>query len=372
MTKKDETPEVIKQLLYVVIAGVVVAVANFLVKKLLPESAKDYTDIVEYILLLALIGVIFLRFQGLKGRKWTFLVIALVTVTIIATVGYFLQLALQEQRTVYLVVDASEQIDGLFTEIRPRIKLTAMSIPEQVEVGLAVLGGGLSGKNGCDDITELVAPSRKQESVSKISQAVDLLAEIKPSNYGNMQGATLYALTRLVGRRGVQQIVIVTSGIDTRCSSLDRAALDSLAKQKNIEFEIVVIAVGNLSDSDRKNLQAFTNGRLIVTGTADLPKVIEEILTISLFGDLGAEPSEGPAPLAVDLVVKVSGSASGPITYRFDCTSDGAWDRVITTEIAEYRATNLCSYEQPGNYTATIKAERQGLSFQGTVAILAH
>jgi len=74
MTKKDETPEVIKQLLYVVIAGVVVAVSNILVKKLLPESAKDYTDIVSYILPLAIIGVIFLRFQGLQGRKWTFLV----------------------------------------------------------------------------------------------------------------------------------------------------------------------------------------------------------------------------------------------------------------------------------------------------------
>ena len=355
-----------------VIAGVVVAVANFLVKKLLPESAKDYTDIVSYILLLALIGVILLRFQGLAGRKWAFLVVALVTVTIIATVGYFLQSALQEQRTVYFVVDASEQIYGLFTEIRPRIKLTAMPIRDQVEVGLAVFGGGLSGKTGCDDITELVAPSRKQESVPKISQAVDFLTEIKPSNYGNMQGAALYALTRLAGRRGVQQVVIVTSGIDSRCGSLDRAALDSLAKQKNIDFEIVVTAVGNLSDSDRKNLQAFTNRQLITTGTADLPRVIEHIVTErSLFVDLWAEPRVGPSPLVVDLVAKVSGSASGPITYSFDCTSDGSWEQVITTEIVEYRAMKLCSYAQPGNYTATIKAARQGLSFQGTAAILA-
>jgi hypothetical protein len=280
MTKKDETAEVIKQLLlYAVIPGIVVAVSNFLVKKVLPESAKDYTDIVSYILVLAIIGVVFLRLQGMHGRKWTFLVVSLVTVTIIVGVGYFLQSVLQEQRTVYFAVDASEHVNGLFTEIRPRIKLTTMPIPEQVEVGLAVFGGGLSGKFGCDDITELVAPSRKQDSVPRISQAVDLLAEIKPSNYGNLQSAALFALTRLAGRRGVQQVVIVTSGIDSRCGNLDRAALDSLAEQKNIEFEIVVTAVGNLSDSDRKTLQAFTNGRLITTGTADLPKVIEQILT---------------------------------------------------------------------------------------------
>ncbi len=92
----------------------------------------------------------------------------------------------------------------------------------------------------------------------------------------------------------------------------------------------------------------------------------------SLYADLSASPNTGQAPLNnVSLAASVSGDATGLITYRFDCTSDGAWDWIQTTTANPYTAVSICNYPTAGNYTATIKVERENLAFQGTVAILA-
>ena len=87
--------------------------------------------------------------------------------------------------------------------------------------------------------------------------------------------------------------------------------------------------------------------------------------------DLSANPSTGDAPLYnVDLTATVSGSATGDITYRFDCTSNGSWEKTITTGSTSYTASDLCDYYTSGNYITKVKVERSGLSFQGTAAIV--
>ncbi len=91
----------------------------------------------------------------------------------------------------------------------------------------------------------------------------------------------------------------------------------------------------------------------------------------SLLVDISVNPASGPAPLNnVDLTVSVSGTASGNITYRFDCTNNGSWERTHTTSNTSYTAYDLCDYSSAGNYTAKVKVERGGLVFQGTIAIL--
>ncbi len=96
------------------------------------------------------------------------------------------------------------------------------------------------------------------------------------------------------------------------------------------------------------------------------------LASTSLYADLSATPNTGQAPLNnVSLAASVSGDATGLITYRFDCTSDGTWDWIQTTAANPYTASSICNYPTAGNYTATIKVERDSLAFQGTVAILA-
>lgn len=92
----------------------------------------------------------------------------------------------------------------------------------------------------------------------------------------------------------------------------------------------------------------------------------------NLFVDISATPSSGPAPLNnVDLTATVSGTAAGPITYKFDCTADGIYDQSITTESQTFTAADLCNYSNPGSYTAKVQVERENLTFEGTTAILA-
>jgi hypothetical protein len=91
----------------------------------------------------------------------------------------------------------------------------------------------------------------------------------------------------------------------------------------------------------------------------------------NLFVDVSATPSSGPAPLNdVDLTATVSGSATGDITYKFDCTSDGIWEKTITTSATSYTATGLCDYAFAGTYTAKVRVERETLTFEGTTAVL--
>lgn len=92
--------------------------------------------------------------------------------------------------------------------------------------------------------------------------------------------------------------------------------------------------------------------------------------TTTLLVDFSASPSSGLAPLnSVDLSAAVSGTATGTITYRFDCTGDGVWDHTYTSAGTSYTAYDLCNYPNSGGYIAKAMAERGGISFQGSVGI---
>ena len=122
------------------------------------------------------------------------------------------------------------------------------------------------------------------------------------------------------------------------------------------------------------NLKGFRKATALAVLALILgPSLSLPVLAAStLYADISANPSSGAAPLnGVDLTATVSGNATGNITYSFDCTSDGVWERVIATSNPTYTAVDLCNYSSPGNYTASIRVERENLAFQGTTAILA-
>jgi hypothetical protein len=77
-------------------------------------------------------------------------------------------------------------------------------------------------------------------------------------------------------------------------------------------------------------------------------------------------PNTGTAPLTgVDLRATVTGLASGNITYKFDCTSDGSWDFQTTIDGFQYTATDLCSYNSAGQYRAKVQIQRGNLTIEG-------
>jgi hypothetical protein len=274
--------ELITQLLYTIIGVIILAVANVIVRNLLPDFADDYINIFSGILLLIILGLAWLRFTKRPGAKgWSLVIVIATTLILIVGVGYFVWSTLAEQRTVYFMIDASEHMKDVFEEVSPRIKLNTLTVPDKVDVGLAVFGGSVGGKVGCDDIEELVPPSPKQNSVPEVSRAVDLLTQVKPSGVGNLHGAVLFAISRLAGRRGVQRVTVITSGLDKRCSNLDRAALDTAAAQKKVELELVVLTVGNISESDKADLQNYASRRIYINAKTpdELPSKLQVILS---------------------------------------------------------------------------------------------
>ena len=87
--------------------------------------------------------------------------------------------------------------------------------------------------------------------------------------------------------------------------------------------------------------------------------------------NLTANPSSGCAPLNdVDLTATVSGTTYYQnITYSFDCTNDGYWDRTVSSSSSSYTAYDVCSYPSSGNYNARVRAESGGFSAENTTPI---
>lgn len=93
----------------------------------------------------------------------------------------------------------------------------------------------------------------------------------------------------------------------------------------------------------------------------------------TLWGSIRVEPDSGfNQILDADVIAEViGGTAAGPINYFFDCTSDGVWDKtVLSTNETTYRAVDLCDYPVPGEYTATMIIERDGVSGGANAHIL--
>ncbi len=223
-------------------------------------------------------GIVLSGYQKLNSRKWSISIAVSITLVLVLTASYFMLSNFLEERTVYFLVDESANAQNVSREILTRLNLNVDQIPDNVEVGLAVFGGSIGGETGCDDITEMVKPTPKQESVPQIKQAVIELLNITPSGDAILQNSIIYALSRLSGRQGIQQIIIMTDSLNSKCGILNRKFLNTLAYQSNTKYEITIIYIGQISKSDSKNLAAYADHFVDISTAGELPSVIQEIL----------------------------------------------------------------------------------------------
>ncbi len=101
-----------------------------------------------------------------------------------------------------------------------------------------------------------------------------------------------------------------------------------------------------------------------------LPSTVSgSTLTLSIIAS--ASPSSGTAPLNdVDIAGNVSGTATGNIVYKMDCTNNGTWEHTsssITTD--PYTVANLCDYVSAGTYTVKVQVTRQGIVASDTTTV---
>ncbi len=123
-------------------------------------------------------------------------------------------------------------------------------------------------------------------------------------------------------------------------------------------------STGNLTST--KTYTIFCSG----PGGSASDTVTIYVSTPTLFVSLSANPSSGCAPLTnVSLTADVSGTAGGDISYFFDCTSDGTWEKIYTTSATSYTASNLCNFSSTGNYLAKVRVVRENQSAENTTQI---
>jgi len=113
-------------------------------------------------------------------------------------------------------------------------------------------------------------------------------------------------------------------------------------------------STGNLTTSKTYTLTC-TNSE----GSAS-DSVTVNIAMPTLSATLEAIPNDGDAPLYdVDLKATVYGTASGLITYRFDCTNNGDYEATFTNITNNPKtAVDLCDYVLEGTYVARVYIER--------------
>jgi hypothetical protein len=90
----------------------------------------------------------------------------------------------------------------------------------------------------------------------------------------------------------------------------------------------------------------------------------------SLSVDLSAVPSSGSVDTLFDLVATVSGTMTGNINYKFDCTNNGTWEFEVNNQTQNpYTAADLCQYPSSATYTAKVFVQRGVGTAEDTVNI---
>ncbi len=278
MMEKIRQSELQKKLIFSVLSLTIVSIVDFLIQAIFPNLEGKVSIIITGILVLIIITLFWKRFIRLVRQKPSTLVVIMVTATLLFILSNYLFTTFSERRTVYFLVDSSEQMTNLFSKIGPRIKLEA-STTDRVDVGLTVMGGNLGGRTGCNDTTELVKPMPYKDGFPKIIQELDLLEKIEPHGFAPLQYAVIQAINTLANRRGIHQIFVVTSGIDTRCGSLDRVEVDRIALEKHVQFELVIISVGTVSEQQQSYLSYFSKGQYVYLQYPDeLDKYLNSVI----------------------------------------------------------------------------------------------
>jgi hypothetical protein len=236
---------------------------SIIVRKKFPGITGDYLTLFVAIPLLVLFILVSSFRRGIQRarKKRSSALLSTGILVLLAASTYFFISAFKEHRTVYFLIDASDNMKGYLEQVSPQISLAVNSAKflNNVELGMAVYGGTLTGLGGCEDVTRLVNPSPSEESVPKIITQTEYISKIKPSGVAGLQNAILDSFSVLKDRRGLQQILVITYGLDDKCGALSRGFLDKIAKDFSINYELQIITMSETLEADQQALKGLTD-----------------------------------------------------------------------------------------------------------------
>lgn len=205
------------------------------------------------------LSIVILRRVQRTPSRWYFVGFVSIVVSIIVIALFAFRLVRSETRTVFFLVDASSRAQDKLDEVQAVLDLQALRIPDRAEIAFAVYGSGLEGRDSCDDIVQLVAPSPKTEALRTISFAVDRLGQLGGHAYPGTQEAILFAIRRLPATGDKHQIFVITSSPGLPCKELNFVELAAEAEGQGIPLpEISSFVLGPVEDVDRESVESVS------------------------------------------------------------------------------------------------------------------
>lgn len=167
------------------------------------------------------------------------------------------------------------------TDIANLVSLAIQHVPDNYEVGL-MIAGGAGAQDPCSNILSIQPPALKRAFEADIQSKLAYLNDFKPQGPGNIELAVLEAIKILGGRKNVQEIIVITSGVDERCGSLDGNLLKLAASQYNVQFTLKILSVGD-ENKNTKEKYIFADYYRTVELAEQIPESVSEIASIPIF-----------------------------------------------------------------------------------------
>ncbi|MCQ3971962.1 MAG: hypothetical protein DPW09_00795 [Anaerolineae bacterium] len=276
------------------------------------------------------------------------------------------------------IVDASQ---GMNETINDRTKMdiarAALAkeleiLPGNVNAGLRVFGGGVSGTEPCRDTKLLVEPATGQGG-----RLVNSLAGVTPAGEAPLTEAIVQAIGDFDLTRDTHNtLIIITAGLDT-CEADAVGQLQILSQRLGIEFDLQLIGLG-VSEGDRVQLEEMAQAaggeyhdaqseediqRVVAEAVAELPQTPAQ--------PGGAVSAEGQIPLGQYVSGKITtpedtasytfaASAGQTIYFDVENTTEGTYFKLTApdgrTEIFNIYNSDQgpIVLEQAGDYTLLV------------------
>ena len=260
------------------ISALIVAVGVVIIRSIFPGLEADALTLFSVIA-----GLIFVVLVRLR-RSW--LLSGFIGLTVFAVLANFFSPKPAQRGGAYIIFDLSQEMQSALSsvDIPSLIDVTAPAVPDNVDVGLMIAGGVFDNTLGeCSRALEIIKPGPKSINIPLMEEKISNYSRFIPEGPSNIEYAVLQAIRNLVGRQNVQQIIVITSGVDETCGKLDRNMLRVQASQSGVQFALTVIMIGQQSPSTRKLYQDFADNVEVIDSAAEVQQTISTVVAQPIF-----------------------------------------------------------------------------------------
>jgi hypothetical protein len=261
------------------LSGFLILLATIIFKRAFPALSADILAISVFVAIIVFVVIIYYHHSwALAGS---------IILLLFAFLALFLAPKPAQRGGVFIIVDLSENTQEIFkgTSISHLISLAMAQVPDNMDVGLMISGDPINDpENECRKITQIQQLEPKEKFLPDIQNSLEYLDDFIPQGKGNLEYTILEAMKMLSGReKNVQEIVVITSGLDERCDLLDRIKIEDAADRYSVRYALTILAVSHQKESVSDRYKVIANKYQEVELAKQIPEKISTIVAEPIF-----------------------------------------------------------------------------------------